>query len=80
LLTQGNRQAVSEEGHEEMRFNPLRFLMIYGADRQVAFEGAERLLDEHQLHVISPQFVRIIVDNGLPDAARSVTCREEVDT
>ena len=53
VLAEGDRQAVGEEGDEQMRFDAGGFLMEDGPQTQVAFERAERFLDQHQLHVIT---------------------------
>jgi len=46
--------AVSQKGDEDVGFDPLLVLMEDRANRQVAFEIAERFFDGDELDVILP--------------------------
>jgi hypothetical protein len=45
-----------------MRLDPFGFLMEDRADRQIALQRAERLVDPHELQVVVPDFQRIGLD------------------
>lgn len=59
-LAQRGGEAVRQERHEQVRFDPVGPLMVNGPQSQVAFQGAEGFLDEHQLHVATPEPFRIV--------------------
>jgi hypothetical protein len=60
LLAERDRQAVGKKGDEQMRFDPLGFVVKNGPQTQVALERAERLLDVAELHVTTPDQCRIV--------------------
>ncbi len=47
--------AVAEEGDEDVRFDALVFLMVNGADGEVAFERFEAFFDFCQWYVEPPE-------------------------
>ena len=51
---QGDLHAVSQKGDEDVGFDTLFVLMEDRANRQVAFEIAERLFDGNELDVVLP--------------------------
>jgi hypothetical protein len=51
---QGDLHAVSQKGDEDVGFDPPLVLMEDRANRQVAFEIAERLFDGDELDVVLP--------------------------
>ena len=58
-MAQGDVHAVGEEGYEDVRLDALRVLVVDGADRQVALQIFEGLLNLHKLDVVAPQLGRI---------------------
>ena len=52
---QGDLEAVGEEGDEDMGFDAPFVVMEDRADREVAFEGLERLLHRDELNVVLPE-------------------------
>ncbi len=63
-LPQGDAQAIRQEGHEEVGFDPVGFVMVNGPQPQVAFQGAEGFLDKHQLHVAAPEPLGVVRAQG----------------
>ena len=59
-LAQDDAQSLREEGHEQVRFDPLGSVMVDGPKIQVALLGAERFLDEDQLHVATTNQLRVV--------------------
>ena len=49
-MLQGNLQAIGDEGHEDVGLDALIDLVVDGADRQIAFELLEGLLDLGELN------------------------------
>ena len=54
-LFQGDLQAIGHEGDQDMRFHTPVFLVVEGAQLQIAFQFLEGLFDFRQLHVVLPQ-------------------------
>ena len=59
-LAQGDGEAVGQEGDEEVRFDAFGFVMVDGPQAQVAFLSAEGFFHERQLHVATPEQLRVV--------------------
>jgi hypothetical protein len=70
-LAQGDREAIRQERHEEVSFDPVGFVMVNGPQAQVAFQGAEGFL-----HMKGSKQTVISIDdscrfgNGSPNMVR----------
>ena len=60
-LTQRCVQAEGQEGNKDMCLDPGFALVEHRPDRQIAFEGLERLLNLDQPDVIIPQLRGIVL-------------------
>ena len=58
---QSDLQTISQEGDEDMGFDPALFLMEDWPDREVALQVFERLLHGNELRVVLPQQRGIIL-------------------
>ena len=54
-LLQGDLQAIGDEGDEDVGLDAIVGLVVDGADRQIAFQLLEGLLDLGELNVVAPQ-------------------------
>ena len=54
-LLEGDLQAVGQEAHENMRLDPVVFLVVDRSQTQVVFDFLERLFDFGEYDVLFPQ-------------------------
>jgi len=55
VLFQGDVQAVGHEANENVRLDAPVELVVDGPQPEVALEGAEALLDAHEVDVLAPE-------------------------
>ena len=58
-MLQRHRQAVGQEGNQDVRVHPMLQLMVDRANAQIALQTFEGRFDLRQLHVAIPQHGRI---------------------
>jgi len=52
-------EAISQEGDEDVGFDPPFLLMVDRPDGKLALDGPERLFDPDELDIVIPQLGRI---------------------